>query len=201
MAAIIPPARPNIDVPQLIRAAEYGKLSRLEASLIFVRGHYLNSMGDAGDDQNIYDDSVYLLLPDWEEAISFNANTNPSFEKKGGRLLALLNLGKYLFQKGKHRNRYAALRAFPEGVRLPVTRGGKPSTAQYINIHKGGTSGKDVTWSEGCLTIPAPQYDEFIKAVYGAMDKTKQKVISVLIVENRQTQNGQKWFFSDGSSL
>ncbi len=92
----------------------------------------------------------------------------------------MLNPDTYQFYKGKHRGKYNALRAFPEGVKLPCTRNGKPSVCSYINIHKGGFVD---TFSEGCITVFPAQYDEFIKLVYAEMDNFNQKTIDVVLIE------------------
>jgi hypothetical protein len=158
-------------------------------------------MGKRGeDDNNIYDDSCFLIADNFKVFESYNANTNPSFVKVGGRALAELNLGRYKFYRGLHRGRYKALRAFPEGVHLPCTRNGVAATAQYINIHKGSSNprAKDVVWSEGCLTIVDTQYNDFVQRLWTAMDKAKQKIVEVIVLENRQTLAGQRWYDEHG---
>jgi lysozyme len=204
MSRILPPARPHRDRSRLERVLASAKMKPALPVLVFVRGHYLNSMGaDSVNDYNIYDDSCYLISQDFQIFESYNANTDPSFVRRGGRTLAKVNLGVYRFYKGKHKGQYNALRAFPEGVRIPCTRDGKASTAQYINIHKGGTSvrGLSVTFSEGCLTIPDTQYGDFIARVYEAMDRAKVETISVILIENKQTPIGQRWFGGGDSPI
>ena len=201
MRKIIPPSRPHRDKTRLGAVLKHYKIAPGKVALVFVRGHYLDSMGERQkNDINIYDDSCYLITPDFKILESYNANTDPSFTRRGGRALANLNLGRYDFYRGKHRNRYNALRAFPEGVILNCTREGKPSTCQYINIHKGGTSvvGINVTFSEGCLTIPDTQYGDFISRVYDAMRQNVQNTIPVILIENRQTRDGQRWHDESG---
>jgi hypothetical protein len=158
-------------------------------------------MGAVGkDDINIYDDACYLVGDGFRLFESYNANTNPSFVRRGGRRLAQLNLGGYRFYRGMHRGKYRALRAYPEGVVLKVTREGQPSTAQYINIHKGSTNpaSRDIVWSEGCLTLPDTQYGDFVLRVWSAMDKHNVDTVRVVLIENRETPQGQKWFDGAG---
>lgn len=198
---ILPPSRPHRDRQRIEAVLNFYKHDISLPGIVFVRGHYLNSMGEIGrDDLNIYDDACYITGNGFRLFESYNANTNPSFSRKGGRRLAMLNLGPYRFYKGKHKNQYNALRAYPEGVQLPCTREGQPSTAQFINIHKGSTNPKarDIVWSEGCLTIPDTQFGDFIQRVYAEMDRTHTHIIPVYLVENRNTAAGQKWFDASG---
>lgn len=200
MNSFLPPSRPHRDRFRVEQALRSITGSTQLPVLLFIRGHYLNGMGIVGkDDLNIYDDSCYLVGSDFRLFESYNANTNPSFVRRRGRALAQLNLGEYRFYRGKHRGRYDALRAFPEGVKLPCTREGKPSTAQYINIHKGGTNpnATDRVWSEGCLTIPDTQYPDFISRVYTEMTRASVSTIQVILLENRISGGVQNWF--DGS--
>lgn len=204
MLTILPPSRPKRDRVLIDAVLSHFRLSvdRSKACLIFIRGHYLNSMGQRGEnDLNIYDDACFLVSPNGIE--SFNANTDPSFVKKRNRPLAKLRGGVFRFYKGKHRNKYWALRAYPEGVELDCFRNGVLSTARFINIHKGASSptARDVTWSEGCLTIPSIQYKEFIARVYAEMDRFNQDTIPVILVMNRQTPQGQRIFDESGNQI
>jgi hypothetical protein len=203
MSRILPPARPHRDRVRLDKVLSTFKVDPKKVPvLVFVRGHYLNSMGASGvNDYNIYDDSCYLIADDFKVFESWNANTDPSFVRRSSRTLAKIDCGIYRFYKGKHKSQYNALRAFPEAVRIPCTRDGKASTAQYINIHKGGTNvkGISVTFSEGCLTIPDTQYGDFISRVYSAMDNAKVTTIQVILLENKNSPSGQRWF--DGGNV
>lgn len=201
MSRILPPSRPRRDKDRIAQILNFFKDSDTLLTIVFVRGYYLDSMGAAGrDDRNIYDDACFVATSDFTVFESYNANTNPSFIRRGGRNLAQLDLGVYRFYRGMHKRRYAALRAFPEGREMPVTRDGKPSTAQYINIHKGSTSEtvKDVVWSEGCLTLPDTQYGDFVMRVWTAMDRLKLETVRVILLENKATPSGQKLFDGKG---
>ena len=199
---ILPPARPKRNRALIDAVASHFSLDPAKLNIVFVRGHYLDSMGKPGkDDINVYDDACFIFAPNLFE--SYNANTNPSFVKRGTRRLAQLNLGRYQFYQGLHKGRYKALRAYPEGVVLDCTREGKPSTCRYINIHKGSTNPKatDIVWSEGCLTLPDTQFGDFILRVYNAMDRLKQKTVEVVLVENGQTSGGQRLFDHFGKQI
>lgn len=200
--AIIPPSRPKRDKADVAAILEHHKIALSKACLVFIRGYYLDSMGKRGqNDINVYDDAAFLISPKIFE--SYNANTDPSFIIRDGRALAKLNLGVYQFYRGLHKGRYPALRAYPEGVVLDCTRNGQPSKCSAINIHKGGTvNGRSgVTWSEGCLTIPAIQYPDWKARVWREMDAFKQHEITVILVENRQTANGHQLFDAAGKII
>lgn len=201
---ILPPSRPKRNAGRIRAVIEHYKCNASLPVIVFVRGHYLNTMGIAGrDDLNIYDDAAFIHSNGGRLLESYNANTNPSFVRRGGRNLAQLNLGKYRFYQGLHKGKYKALRAYPEGVTLPVTRNGVLSIAQYINIHKGSTNtrAKDIVWSEGCLTIPDTQYGDFIMRVYAEMDRVGVETVDVLLVENREKDGVQRLFDHTGSVI
>jgi len=196
---------------------EHFSLDPNHANLIYVRGHYLDSMGRPDvDDVNIYDDAVFLASPNLRE--SWNANTSPSFPKKG---YAELMLGQFVYYPSFHhiwdaKKRYKALRPYPEGVRLKCLRNGKPSTCANTNAHMGGANPAafDVVWSEGCLTVPKTQYPDFQSRVFHEIetcngdyigDKTAtgkpSKLIDVILIENRETPTGQRLFDAAGRMI
>lgn len=189
---VIPKTRPQIsksdvDIFVAYHKAKYPQMFQANDKivLVFIRGYYLKSFGNPEtNDYNVYDDACLV----WSEnfCYPYNANTDPSFVRhpQTNRPLAKLNCGVYRFYKGKHKNKYNALRAFPEGVQLPCSRDGKPSICQYINIHYGSDINLfDTTWSEGCLTLPKSQFIEFINLVYTLLDSNKQKTVPVILIE------------------
>lgn len=188
MSKILPPARPNRDNKVIDAIAKKYSLPADKASLIFIRSYYLDSIGVPGvGDSNVYDDACYLISPAMRE--SFNANTEASFPRtknSAGKYPAVMKLGKYKYAKGKHKQRYRALRPHPEGVVLPCTRNGVASTCSHTNIHYGGSTAAafDRVWSIGCMTIPKIQWEDFIERVYTNMTKYGQSTIDVVIVEN-----------------
>lgn len=180
--ATLPKGRPKLtqeDATKIVRAKLGATAPKLV--LIGIRGYYSKTMGPTpNNDINIYDDAMIVV---GSKYATFNANTDPSFVKRKGKVLAKMKEGVYKFAKGKHRNQYNALRAFPEGVEIPVTRDGKDSTATFINIHKGGTSGTDVVWSEGCQTVPKTQWDKFVELVYEEMNKHGLKTVDYILID------------------
>lgn len=148
--------------------------------LVGRRAYFKDTMGAPGaNDFNCYDDGIFVISPNVFAA--FNGNCDPSRKIENGRALAQLVPGVYKFYKGKHKGKYNALRAYPEGVKLPCIRNGAPSECQYINIHKGGLND---TWSQGCTTIPLTQYDAFIALVYSEMTRCRQSTITYVLTEN-----------------
>src|SRR5574343_577565 len=168
--AIVPNSRPKATRKEVLDMIG-NPAGITQAFLVGVRGYYRDTMGKAGaNDQGMYDDAIYLITP--TRFVSYNANTDP---QKVGAKLAKLDAGTYLFYRGKHKQKYDALRTYPEGKRLPCTRDGVKSMCQYINIHRGG---KTDTFSAGCQTIWPDQYEGFINDVYSAMNLFNQDVIS-----------------------
>lgn len=185
--SIVPNTRPKQEEDVTLKIISDAGITD-KVVLVGVRGYYLKTMGDPKkDDFNIYDDAIYIVSP--TAYASFNANVDPSFVMKKNKPMAVLDCGVYRFYKGKHGGRYNALRAYPEGVVLPCTRAGAPSTATYINIHKGGDNINDkvdgVTWSKGCQTIYKPQWSAFINLVYSEMDRNGQQTVPYILVENK----------------
>jgi|CXWL01.1.fsa_nt_gi lysozyme len=145
--------------------------------LLGVRAYYADTFGRKDkNDQGVYDDAVFIYSPTVHRG--FNFNTDP---QKAGQKKAMLAAGKYEFYKGRHKNKYNALRPFPEGKQLPCTRDGVTSLCSHTNIHKGGFSD---TFSEGCQTLYPTQWNEFINLVYAEMTKYGQKTIRYLLIEN-----------------
>lgn len=159
-----------------------GQLHPIDSVMLLgIRGYYKDTMGKPGvNDIGIYDDAICVIWPDGFAA--FNANTDPSVHRKG---IATLKPGTYPYKKGKHHisspTGYPALRPATEGEELPVTRDGEgDSFGVAINIHKGG---QNTTSSEGCQTIIADEWGQFIDTVYNLMDKYHQTVIQYKLVE------------------
>jgi len=182
---VIPKGRPQRSEADLLKLAHHFFGDNLPDVLIIGnRGYYLDSQGVKGEnDIETYDDAVFVLVES-KLRQAFNANCDPS---KKNRDMAMLDEGIYYFYQGKHKGEYDALRAYPEGVRLPCKRQNRlgkwyKSFCSLINIHKGyfGTTG-----SAGCQTIIKTQWSEFIGLVYGAMNRLKRKKVTYLLVEEK----------------
>lgn len=172
----IPKSRPKQVRDETIAILErYGIDPTKEVALLGVRGYYSASFGKHGNDINVYDDALFLVSPDTYKA--YNFNTDPA---RSGKRLAMLSPGLYEFYKGKHKGKYNALRPYPEGVRLPCTRDGIKSLCGATNIHRGG---QNDTWSEGCQTIPEPQFSEAMPLIYKQMAAYGQKTIKYVLID------------------
>jgi hypothetical protein len=167
--------RPKIGRQDVVRIlAKFGVQDPV--ALVGIRGYYLDSQGKAGtNDRGIYDDAIILITP--KSCISFVGNTDPSVFRPG---IATMKPGVHRYYKGKHKQRYWALRLVGETV--PVTRDGQTGTKTGValNIHKGGFR---TTGSEGCQTIHPQYWDEFIELVYDAMDAAGMKTIPYCLIE------------------
>lgn len=165
-------------------------------TVIGIRGYFLDSKGlENRNDLNIYDDVIGYISP--RDNGAFAANTDPSFAVQGGKALAKLNLGVYKFTKGHHKKVPNAFRAFPEGVVLPCTRNGKPSTCSAINIHPGGNG----TWSAGCQTFPPENWAKFQPEVYSEMIFYKQQTFNYILIENREIGGKQAFYDSQNKVI
>lgn len=151
-----------------------------------VRGYYFHTMGESdSNDRGIYDDAAFIIGP--ETFASFNANSDPSYFKKG---VATLLPGCYPYRLGNHGisrpgGGYPAFRPATPGEELPVRRDGesdapskRPGVA--INIHRGGHS---TTSSAGCQTIHPGQWDAFYALAKSEMTKLGLKKVWVILVE------------------
>lgn len=176
MSSKIPKSRPKQTRDETAAIlARYGIDPSQEIALLGVRGYYSTTFGKTGNDINVYDDALFVISPDTYKA--YNFNTDPA---RSGKKLAMLSAGLYEFYKGKHKGKYNALRPYPEGVRLPCTRDGVKSLCGATNIHRGG---QNDTWSEGCQTIPEPQFSEAMPLIYKQMTKYGQKTIKYALVD------------------
>jgi hypothetical protein len=191
MSAICPRSRPQ---QMRSKTLEMLRESGLEDGvfLLGVRGYYLDSMGEPGEnDLSIYDDAVFLISPRLH--LGFNANTDPSrhytLQKPLG--MATLSLGVWHYRLGIHglsRPKAQQYEALVQSAPVQVERyqgedkPPKRDTGYFgINIHRGGYNG---TSSEGCQTIYPDQWQGFIGAVKDEMEDYGQKTIAYLLTEN-----------------
>lgn len=176
--AMVPGSRPKQTRDETLAILAANGISVSDGVVLLgVRGYYKDSMGKVGkNDQAMYDDAIFIISPSAFKG--FNANTDP---QKAGLKKAMLAPGKYQYYKGRHKNKYNALRPYPEGISLPCTRDGVKSMCSLTNIHKGGYSD---TFSEGCQTLYPSQWNEFINLAYEQMSKYGQKTVTYLLIEN-----------------
>ena len=149
--------------------------------IVGIRGYYPTTYGKAGNDFNEWDDA-FLVYENGTLLATFNGNTDPTKMRVDD---AMLDEGVYHFYKGVHNGRVKGLRAYPEGVKLPCKRQNSKgvwykSLCSLINFHNpvGWTTG-----SEGCQTLPEPQYKQFRDLLYDLRDKHGLKVVTYLLID------------------
>ena len=173
--------RPKITDKETDKIVQHFFTDKLPPLLIVgIRGYYSKSFGKEGNDFNVWDDG-FLVYEEGNLIKTFNGNTDPTKLRVDD---AMLDEGIYQFQKGIHNSRVWGLRAYPEGVRLPCKRQNSrgvwyKSLCSLINFHdpKGSSTG-----SEGCQTIPQPQFDEFRDLVYELLKKHRLKTVTYLLI-------------------
>lgn len=200
MSAPIPPNRPGVilsDIRKLLKRKGYDAIIKDNTVYaVAVRGYYLNTMGQPGkNDFNQYDDMVAWIWPNGIAA--FNYNTDPTrlgWNPNAGKNMAMLAPGIYTFVKRKHKGKYDA---FGQGTnKVAVYRcdvSGKVTSIEEglfgINIHYGG---KNSTSSEGCQTVPFPQWNQFKSLGYSLLKQYNQESFRyVLFDEATERQIGR----------
>jgi hypothetical protein len=152
-------------------------------AIIAIRGYYANSFGKRGEnDRGVYDDAIIIISARKFE--TFRANTDPSVYRKH---IATMKTGVHRYYKGKHKNRYWALRLV--GEQVTVTRDGESGDkiGVALNIHKGGNR---TTGSEGCQTLMPADWDDFIELVYDEMDFYGQKTVPYVLIDEKDRRSG-----------
>lgn len=121
-----------------------------------IRGYYKNTMGKPGEnDRKIYDDAIFLIGKN--DFFAFNANTDPGAFREG---IANLKAGIWpVYRFDLHKGKYLALCQRAGKVTVIRDGQGEDNGMFGINIHQGGINS---TSSEGCQTIPKPQWQKFI---------------------------------------
>ena len=180
------PNKPKLTDQELDKIVGHYFKSPPELLIVGVRGYFSKTIGEEGNDFNQWDDA-FFIYENGTLIKSFNGNTDPTKLRKDE---AQIKAGIYTFYKGVHNKRIKGLRAYPEGVGIPCLRQNAKgiwydSIAHLINFHDnvGSTTG-----SEGCQTIPQPQFNEFRDLVYEKMTNHKLKVITYLLVEEPEMQ-------------
>lgn len=179
---MIPKSRPQMSRARAEKFLSKAKVTT-DVALIGVRGYYLRTMGDPKkNDRAVYDDALFVISP--EAYVSFNANCDPGYFRKG---IASLKPGVWLYKLGTHglsrpeSQRYEAL---VQAGEVTVERDGEYEDRGWfgINIHKGS---RNSVSSLGCQTIPPTQWEAFIALVKSELKRRGQKTVPYLLLENK----------------
>ncbi len=202
---MLPPARPRLSLADLERDIAPFQIDRAKYPLLVVgyRGYYRDTMGKPGvNDRSLYDDAIMLVTPN--AFLACNGNTDPTAEQGAVTGRASLKPGFYpMWRLDLHRGKYLAFcqRAGPCTVRRDNTEqfkagtdhdtyghclGNGEWTGEFgINGHRGGLN---TTSSEGCQTIPEPQWSALIalaeseaRRLWGA--KWRQTTIPYVLID------------------
>lgn len=160
--------------------------------VLVVRAYYRDSMGvPRSNDYGIFDDAFFIVSPSGFSP--WNGNSDPSrigWNANAGKYMARLKTGKiYDFQRLKHHaSRPDGYMAFGQGEHeVTVERLRKDGTIAQtetgcfgINLHRAGMNG---TSSEGCLTVPREQWDDFRNTLDAALAKAGAKTFSLIPIE------------------
>jgi lysozyme len=192
--SILPQEKPKLTRDALHKLLAPLKIDRIKYPIVTVgiRGYYKN-MGVAGvNDLQMYDDALFLDLPD--ATYNYNGNVDPGYVKFGagkgdGKGMAHLKAGLYFaHQFGMHKGQYEAI--IQTGGEVTVTRDGHPNYDDKgyfgINQHKGGYT---KTSSEGCQTWHPDQWQDFIDKAHAAGHKYfgadfRKRIIPYVLIEN-----------------
>lgn len=181
---MLPADRPQWKRERVIEFLELNGVSLVKPAILFVRGYFMDSMGKPDqNDRALYDDAAFIYTP--TGLVAYNANTDPTRYKHG---VAMIKPGVYPFRQGWHKwGKKGAHRAFRPATpdeALPVFRDGieKPRPGIACNIHKGSAFH---TSSEGCLTLPPNQWDDFRITGYSVMDSHNMDIIPVCLIEQQ----------------
>jgi len=152
-------------------------------ALLGIRGYYKKTTGATPENErNIYDDCLCVLSP--SVYATFNANTDPSYSRRG---MAVLVPGSYQYGLGVHRGQKAQYNAIVQVGAVTVLRDGvgvvsddPPRVRFGINIHKGGFTN---TSSEGCQTIYPEQWPAFYALVAAECARYKVTRFPYVLIE------------------
>lgn len=160
---------PRLNEDELREIIAVNGVDSTVVSLVAIRGYYLDSMGQPGqNDRRLYDDAIFIVHPDGVER--YQANTDPNgWRNKTSRRkgMAMLKTGIHIFGKGLHKG----AQAFRQCEPFTVHRDGDSKLDcgfHAINLHTGGYNS---TSSLGCQTIPKSTWRRFKTSLYSLLDE------------------------------
>lgn len=190
MSIPIPSSQPRAKLAAVMAAAQAAWKSHEPLPDFFVlavRAYYRDSMGLAGEnDVGQYDDAFFIVSPLGFSA--WNGNTDPSrygWNPNADKFMARLKPGCWKMIYRMHRGSYWA---FGQGEHpVTVERMRKDGSVERqetgcfgIDLHKGGVNG---TSSEGCLTVPLAQWNDFVNRLRGTMNRLDASTFDLILVD------------------
>ncbi len=204
---MLPPSRPRMSLAELEDILRPFAIDRAKYPILVVgiRGYYRDTMGVPGtNDRGIYDDAIMLVTPN--VFMACNGNTDPTAARGAVTGRASLKPGFYtMWRLGLHKGQYLAFcqRAGECIVKRDNTEGFAAGTEhpKYglclgsgfwrgyfgINGHRGG---QNTTGSEGCQTLPEPQWSGLIATAESEArrlwaDKWRHRVIPYVLIDTK----------------
>lgn len=181
-AAMLPPARPEWTRAVCMQILAAHGVSPHHVAVVARRGYFRRTMGPTpGNDRGLYDDALAIVSP--REFRTFNANVDPSVRLGG---IASLLPGVYRYRPGIHGITKPAERRYPAFVQasgVHILRDGgvvERNAWRGINVHRGGFA---TTSSEGCLTVPPQQWDEFHALLTRLLTEYRQDSFALVLSE------------------
>jgi len=157
-----------------------------ETFVLAVRGYFSKTIGEVGNDINVYDDAHFIVSPLGISA--WNSNVDPTrygWNAKAGKYMARLSVGCWKFQSLIHRGKYQAFGQGDNLVKVDRVRAdesvARVETGLFgINDHLGGVNG---TSSEGCMTHPPQQWNGYRKKLNEVLALASLKQFDFILVE------------------
>lgn len=157
-----------------------------ETFVLAVRGYFSKTIGEVGNDINVYDDAHFIVSPLGISA--WNSNVDPTrygWNAKAGKYMARLSAGCWKFQSLIHRGKYQAFGQGDNLVKVDRVRAdesvARVETGLFgINDHLGGVNG---TSSEGCMTHPPTQWNDYRKKLNEVLALASLKQFDFILVE------------------
>jgi hypothetical protein len=188
----IPKSKPKAPRDLVIRKAteawadKHGTSPLPERFVLAVRGYYSQTIGDPGNDISVYDDAFFIVTP--TAMTAWNGNTDPSrygWNSNADKFMARLKPGCWWFRPLIHRAKYQAFGQGPDLVTVERVKKdgviGVTESGEFgINLHLGGVNG---TSSEGCLTLPPEQWNDFRRTLNEVLHLAGLKRFAMILID------------------
>lgn len=187
-----PPSKPKAPRKTVVAAAtrqwqiDHPGKPLPEFFVLAVRAYYDATFAPAGNNISEYDDAFFIVSPD--KMTAWNGNTDPSrygWNAGAGKFMARLRVGCWKMVRWKHKGKYWAFGQGSHPVTVDRIRQdgtiAMSETGQFgINLHEGGNFG---TSSEGCPTVPKPQWPSFQNTLQTNLDASRQGYFDFILID------------------